>query len=79
MKRDDASPPAPDRDPPTGRPPVSWERAADLFAAALEIPVAERRQWLNGLSEVDEALRREVASLLEAHENARDFLVSDEY
>lgn len=75
---------ADDRPPPAGgdaRPAsraISWEQVADLFAAALEIPISERKQWLSGLSGVDEALRQEVASLLEASENARDFLIPGE-
>ena len=59
--------PEPDRD-------VSWESLRALFAALLEQPPAERRAWLIGRTDLDEPLRREAASLLEAHERAGDFL-----
>ena len=52
----------------------AWEKAADIFAAALEKPASERRLWLAGLVNIDEGLRAEVASLLEANERAGDFL-----
>jgi hypothetical protein len=54
--------------------PVSWERLREVFASALEVPAGERGAWLAGLEDLDEPLRREVASLLEAHEKAGSFL-----
>ena len=51
-----------------------WEKATDLFAAALERPATERRSWLAGLAGIDEALRSEVDSLLSASERAGNFL-----
>ena len=59
--------PEPERD-------VSWERLRTVFAALLEQPPAERRAWLIGRTDLDESLRREAASLLEAHERAGNFL-----
>ena len=59
--------PEPERD-------VSWERLRTVFAALLEQPPAERRAWLIARTDLDESLRREAASLLEAHERAGNFL-----
>jgi hypothetical protein len=78
MRKGDAPLPPPGREPGPEQPAISWERASDLFAAALEIPVSKRLDWLAGLSEIDETLRLEVASLLEANERARDFLIPEE-
>jgi hypothetical protein len=51
---------------------VSWERLRAVFSALIELPLSERRASLAKLTE--ESLRREVASLLEAHEQAGGFL-----
>ena len=51
---------------------VSWERLRAVFSALIELPASERRASLAKLT--DESLRREVASLLEAHEQAGGFL-----
>ncbi len=51
---------------------VSWERLRAVFSALIELPATERLASLARLT--DESLRREVASLLEAHENAGGFL-----
>ena len=51
-----------------------WDKTAEVFAKALEIPVSERQAWLAGLADLDEDVRREVASLLEANEKASGFL-----
>ena len=45
-----------------------------LFHQALERPEAERRAWLAGVCGDDEALYREVESLLAAHEHTRGLL-----
>jgi hypothetical protein len=74
MKRDEPFLPPPGRERTPSERALSWEKAADIFAAALEKPAAERRQWLAELVGIDEALRTEVASLLEASEKAGDFL-----
>lgn len=78
MDRDDAFAAPPDAESPKGRLAVSWERAAELFAAALEMPASERKEWLAALTGIDEALRQEVASLLEADQNAQNFLIPRE-
>jgi hypothetical protein len=51
---------------------VSWEKLRAVFSALIELPAEERRASLAALT--DESLRREVASLLEAHEQAGGFL-----
>ena len=53
---------------------VSWERLRAVFAALIEQPPAERRAWLMARMDLDEPLRREAASLLDAHEQAGNFL-----
>ena len=49
-----------------------WKQAEALFEQALEVPTAERPQFLQGIG--DDELRREVESLLHAHEQAGAFL-----
>ena len=51
---------------------VSWEKLRAVFSALIELPAEERRASLAALT--DESLRREVASLLDAHERAGGFL-----
>ena len=51
---------------------VSWEKLRAVFSALIELPAEERRASLAALT--DEPLRREVTSLLEAHERAGGFL-----
>src|SRR5258708_39261635 len=51
-----------------------WRQLNDLFAAALERPAAERSPFLAGACGGDPGLRREVESLLAAHQEAGDFI-----
>jgi serine/threonine protein kinase len=55
---------------------ASWERVRALFHAALEQPADARSAFLTTACEGDEALRREVESLLGAHRAADQFLES---
>ena len=66
MTPGDPAPPAHDS--------ARWERITEIFSAALEVPSRERMAWLAALAGIDEDLRREVASLLEANETAGGFL-----
>lgn len=50
-----------------------WRLARDLFEAAVDQPPADVHGWLAAQTP-DEAVRREVASLLTAHSNAGGFL-----
>ena len=61
---------------PTTRPLDSdaWRRINDLFHRALEQPPDRRDAFLADSCAGDEALRREVASLLASHERAADFI-----
>jgi eukaryotic-like serine/threonine-protein kinase len=52
-----------DQPPPAGAAPVAWAAVRALLEQALAVPVAERDSWLQA-AEADEALRREVRSLL---------------
>lgn len=46
----------------------------ELFQAALELPREQRRVFLNETCSTDTELRDEVESLLDAHEDAKDFI-----
>ena len=46
--------------------PAQWERVKELFAEAVELPIADRDAYLRGACEGNEEVRVEVASLLAA-------------
>ena len=54
--------------------PERWKQVNALFHAVLEQPAAQRRTFLSRAAAGDEALAREVASLLAAHESSADFM-----
>ena len=56
--------------------PERFEQIAELYGAALELAPEERASFINRASGTDEELRREVESLLEAHEQAGDFIAT---
>ena len=56
-----------------GRAEARWDRASELFAEAMELPAAEREAWLDRASAGDDALRREVAALLEVSADAERY------
>jgi tetratricopeptide (TPR) repeat protein/predicted Ser/Thr protein kinase len=60
--------------PPPAPTPERWKRVKETTAGALECPEAERQSWLADACAGDEALRREVDSLLAAHDGAGEFL-----
>ena len=47
-----------------------WSRLAALFDAAVTLPEEEREPWLAAACPDDDALRAEVAEMLEAHARA---------
>jgi len=51
-----------------------WLRIGDLFDRALEVPAGERSAWLTEACADDPELRREVASMLSAHDRAEGIL-----
>jgi predicted ATPase/serine/threonine protein kinase len=51
-----------------------YERIGQLFHAALELPREQRAAFLSGACGDDHTLRREVESLLAAHDDAGDFV-----
>jgi predicted ATPase/serine/threonine protein kinase len=53
--------------------PEQYERIGQLFHAALEVPPEGRSAFLSSACASDAALRREVESLLAAHDKAGDF------
>lgn len=56
--------------------PERWKQVDALFDAVLELPSEERVKFLNESCDGDEELRREVLSLLAAHEKADGFMAS---
>ncbi len=54
--------------------PERWQRVDALLQATLERPPGERDDWLSRECSNDEALEREVRSLLASHEQAGSFL-----
>ena len=54
--------------------PENWQQVRDLFDAALARPAEERAKFLERACAGDEALRREVESLLESDEAAESFI-----
>ena len=56
--------------------PEQYEKVGQLFHAALELSRENRPAFLSGACGVDQALRREVESLLAAHEQAGDFVAA---
>ena len=53
-----------------------FEQIAQLYGAALELAPEERASFIDSACGADEELRREVESLLEAHEEAGDFITT---
>ena len=57
-----------------GLEPERWERAKDIFVAAIALAGAERQDYLNEQCGSDVELRHEVESLLESYQETADFL-----
>jgi serine/threonine protein kinase len=55
-------------------PSANWEQVKELFEAVLSRPFAERDEFLARKSAGDEALRREVESLIKSYEEAESFM-----
>jgi eukaryotic-like serine/threonine-protein kinase len=53
---------------------LQWERAKDIFDAALDLPLEARSSYLESACESDPILRTEVEQLLDADERAGTFL-----
>jgi len=49
-----------------------WKRVEALFEQVVKVPTTERSQFLQGIG--DDELRREVESLLQAHDQAGPFI-----
>ena len=54
--------------------PENWQQVRDLFDAALARPAEDRAKFLERACAGDEALRREVESLLESDKAAESFM-----
>ncbi|HMB70364.1 MAG TPA: protein kinase, partial [bacterium] len=59
-------------------PESTWEKAKELFEAALQRRPEERSAFLDGACGDNDRLRADVDQLLSAHEDAGSFLGSDE-
>src|SRR6266849_4228267 len=55
---------------------ANWEEVKELFEQVLARPFAERDAFLSQASAGDEALRREVESLIKSYEQAESFMES---
>lgn len=53
-----------------------WQQVERLFRAAVELPMAERREFLDAACEGDKSLQREVEELLAADAEAGDFITA---
>src|SRR5262245_66432726 len=56
--------------------PERFEQIAELYGAALELAPEERASLIDSACGADEELRHEVESLIEAHEQAGDFIAT---
>ncbi len=56
--------------------PEQYQRVGQLYHAALDLPRENRSSFLDGACAGDDELRREVESLLRAHDDAGDFIAS---
>ena len=56
--------------------PEQYQRVGQLYHAVLDLPRENRSSFLDGACAGDDELRREVESLLRAHDNAGDFIAS---
>ena len=56
--------------------PERWEKISEIYHAALELEDGERAAFLEKIGAGDDALRREVESLLKADREAGNFIAS---
>ena len=59
--------------------PERWQKAKEIFHAALDRAPAERSVFLANACDGDEALRHEVESLIASHEKDGSFIDSPAY
>src|SRR5580765_119395 len=72
--RSNATGPSPRRGCCVSSVPFDWARLNDIFHRALEVPADARAAFLDQACGGDAQLRQEVASLLDAHERAGNFI-----
>src|SRR4026208_2461751 len=56
--------------------PERWQQVNDLFQSVADRTADERREFLQTACQGDEALRREVESLIASHDSAQNFIES---
>ncbi len=56
--------------------PERWQQIKEIFQAAMELPVAVRQEFIRAECGDDETLRSEVESMLDAHDEAGDFIAA---
>src|SRR5262245_40918687 len=54
--------------------PDQWQRVEELYHAALELPISERKDFLVRASPGDEVVRKKVEALLKSHDEGGGFL-----
>src|ERR1043166_8165588 len=59
--------------------PERWQRVKEIFQAALERAPSDRSKFLDDACDVDKSLRRDVDSLLAAHEKTGEFIDAPAY
>src|SRR5206468_1217888 len=52
----------------------NWIRVKDLFAEAIDLTPAARQEWIERVCGGDVALRRELETLIDAHDHAGTFM-----
>src|ERR1051325_4149363 len=68
--------PGAERERPPGMTSERWKEVKEVFASALEREPEERSPFLDRACNGDDALRREVESLLASHQEAGEFIES---
>ena len=53
-----------------------WQKAKEIFQTAMDLPLTERQAFIENESNGDELIKAEVETLLEAHDEAGNFIVA---
>jgi serine/threonine protein kinase len=56
-----------------------WQKAKEIFQTAVNLPPAEREDFIEKAADGDDLIKTEVETLLEAHEEAGDFIVESAF
>jgi serine/threonine-protein kinase len=64
--------------PPIDSPEQRWDLITEIFAAAIELPIAARQAYVVNACRGDGVVRREVLAMLDAHEDGAPLLLEEE-